>query len=570
MSAPVILGIWDGHDSGAACLVDGRVTAAVNEERLTRRKLEVAFPDRAIALCLAQSGVAARDVSIVAASTTDVAKTLERLMPWSKERYYQVRRRQVPPGPFTSATRWLKRRLTPWPPNAPSRAASRRLLARRLSRLGLSTAALELFDHHECHAIAAAHTSGFADCAVLTIDGLGDGLSSTISRFRDGRLETLVTSPAADSLGVFFEHVTGMMNMRELEDEGKVMALADYSAPVDDRDNPLLTLFDVANGRVRMRTDALAVLARVHWANPNERFARLSQRLVEVVATALARDAVRLSGCRRVALAGGVASNVKANRVIRLLPEVEDVYVFPHMGDGGLPVGAAIAAHARRSPAQPVALDPRSIGPSFTRDAMLTALEGVGLAVTEPVDPASAVAARIAAGQIVCWFEGPMEYGPRALGHRSILAGADSLQVKDRLNLVLKRRVWYQPFCPAVLESDAARLFSDWPSAGHASRFMTMAYMVADEYRHALAGVVNVDGSCRPQLVADDEPSPLARLLHAVRRHTGIGAVLNTSFNIHGEPLVHTPAQAVDVFLRGGADALRLGPFLVEPAKGGA
>jgi carbamoyltransferase len=568
MPPPVILGIWDGHDSGAACLVDGRVAAAVNEERLSRRKLEVTFPERAIALCLAQAGVAPRDIVVVAASTADVAKTLERLMPWSKERYYQVRRRQVPPGPFTSATRVLKRRITRWPPNALSRSISRRLIGQRLAHAGLGSAAVELFDHHYCHAIAAAHGSGFDECAVVTIDGLGDGLSSTVSRWRGNTLEVVTSSPAADSLGVFFEHVTEMMNMRELEDEGKVMALADYSAPVADADNPLLPLFTVTAGRVRMRRDALRTLRRVHWTTPNERFARLSQRLIEVVATALVRDAIATTGCRRVAIAGGVASNVKANRAIRLLPEVDDVYVFPHMGDGGLPLGAAIAAHARRTPGTRIAVDPRAIGPSFTRDEMRAALAGTGLAVSEPADVPSHAADHLAAGRVVCWFQGAMEYGPRALGQRSILARADSPQLKDRLNLVLKRRVWYQPFCPAVLESDAARLFSDWHDAGHASRFMTMAYMVAEEHRHALAGVVNVDGSCRPQLVTDDDPSPLARLLHAMRARVGAGVVLNTSFNIHGEPLVHTPRQAVDVFARGGADVLVLGPFVVTAGAG--
>jgi carbamoyltransferase len=156
-----------------------------------------------------------------------------------------------------------------------------------------------------------------------------------------------------------------------------------------------------------------------------------------------------------------------------------------------------------------------------------------------------------------------MEYGPRALGHRSVLARPDRPDLRDRLNLVLKRRVWYQPFCPSMLESEAVRLLADW--RGGPNRAMTMAFEVAAEHRPTLAGVMSVDGTCRPQVVADDDDGPFAALLREARRQWRAGAVLNTSFNIHGEPLVCSPRDAVDVFLRSGADALAIGPFLVTP-----
>lgn len=563
----IILGLWDGHDAGAACLVDGRLVAAVNEERLTRRKLEVAFPVRSIALCLKQAGVSAADVTRVAASTTDPAKALERLLPWTKERYYQVRRRQTAPGALAHVTRSLKRRVTTWPPMAWSRALSRAMLQRQLRAAGLAGSPLTLFDHHHCHALAAAHASGFAQAAVVTIDGLGDGVSATIGRFVNGRYEVLRRSHARDSLGVFFEHVTELLNMRELEDEGKVMALADHAAPVPDVENPLLALMQVIDGRL-ISSHSPARLARqlahVHWSCPNERFAHLAQRMVEVLAAALVRDAVRITGCRHVALSGGVASNVKANRTIRHLPEVDDVYVFPHMGDGGLPAGAAIAAWAETSRDRRVEVDPRTLGPVYPVAALELAVQGRGLSPTRPQDLASDVARRLAQGQIVCWFQGAMEYGPRALGQRSVLARPGSLAIKDRLNLVLKRRVWYQPFCPSLLESEAPAILRDWHIGGHSNRDMTMAYQVRPEALEQMRGVVNVDGSCRPQIVRSDDPTPFGDLLRATKRETGIGVLLNTSFNIHGEPLVCTPDEAVDVFLRGGADALVMGPFVAE------
>ena len=561
----VILGIWDGHDAGAALLVDGRPAAAVNEERLSRRKLDMRFPAASIASCLSIAGVAPRDVAIVAASTTDPAKTLGRLMPWTKERYYAVRRRKARPGWLAGATQFIKQRMTEWPPSAPTAALSRHLLRRDLARSGLAHADLQLFDHHHCHARTAAHASGFDACVVVTIDGLGDGRSSTVSVFRDGRLEVVAASTARDSLGVFFEHVTRLLNMRELEDEGKVMALADYAAPIADAQNPLLDLFTVDRGSIRARVPGHAltrVLKRWHWSMANEQFAFVAQRTVERVCCDLVTSAIAATGLRRVALAGGVVSNIKANRLIRLLPDVEDVFVFPHMGDGGLALGAALAAADSDRIAGP--FDALALGPEFGPDAIDVALRRAGLQASRADDLAGDVTDRIVAGQVVCWFQGRMEYGPRALGYRSVLARPDRPDLKDRLNLILKRRVWYQPFCPSVLEGEAPRLFSDWTPAGRRNRAMTMAYLVHADFRQALAGVTSIDGSCRPQLVAESGAEPLAPVLRRLRSRLGVGAVLNTSFNIHGEPLVCTPADAIDVFQRCGADALAIGPYVIE------
>ena len=560
-----ILGIWDGHDSGAALLQDGQLRAAINEERLSRRKLEIGFPSRSIAACLTRAELRPEQVRLVAASTSDPAKTLGRWWPGSKERYYAVRRRKAFPGASAGLTRGLKYRITEWAPGRMTRALSRHALRAQLAKCGLGHTELRLVDHHEAHAAAAAWASGFASCAVVTLDGLGDGLSATISTFRDGRLHRVAASPARHSLGVFFEHVTNLLNMRELEDEGKVMALADYAAPIADADNPLLPWVQVRDGVIETKWPGhglRAPLARVHWRFPNEQFAFLAQKVVEHTATALVRDAIRLTGLRVVALAGGVVSNVKATRRVRLLPEVEAVFVFPHMGDGGLALGAAVLGAVASS--GDVHLDPDhlDLGPSFDPREQESALRAAGLNADTVDELPQTVATLLAEGRIVMWFQGAMEYGPRALGHRSVLARPDRLDIRDRLNLALKRRVWYQPFCPSMLESDARQLLADWD--GGRNRAMTMAYQVAEQYRCRMAGVMSVDGTCRPQIVSDEDSGVFADLLREARGRWGSGVVLNTSFNIHGEPLVCSPAEAVDVFLRSGADALAMGPFLVR------
>jgi carbamoyltransferase len=564
-----VLGIWDGHDSGAALLQEGRLRFAVNEERLTRRKLEIRFPSHSIDACLAWAGLAPDAVDIVAVSTSDPAKTFARWWPWSKEQYYAVRRRQTPPGPLSALTRRAKYAVTEWKSRPMLEAWSRAALRRPLARHGLSRAALRLVDHHAAHAAAAACSAGFASCAVITIDGVGDGLSSTISVFDRGRFERVAASPAGASLGIFFEHVTNLLNMRELEDEGKVMALADYAAPIADEDNPLLACVRVRDGVIDVVPSGFALraaLARVQWRFPNEQFAYLAQRVVEQTCMALARDAVRLTGQRRLALAGGVASNVRATRRIRTMPEVDEVYVFPHMGDGGLAVGAAALAAMNGGSPIDLNLGDLDLGPGYTTGEIAAALQRAGLAARPDDRLPARVAQALEDGRVVMWFDGRMEYGPRALGRRSVLARPDRPDVRDRLNLALKRRVWYQPFCPSMLESEAARLLSDWTPDGN--RAMTMAYEVAPCFRSRLAGVISTNGTCRPQVVADSTPGAFADLLREARARWGIGVVLNTSFNIHGEPMVCSPDDATDVFLRAGADVLAIGPFFVERPAG--
>jgi carbamoyltransferase len=560
-----ILGIWDGHDAGAALFVDGALAAAVNEERFTRRKLEVAFPLRSIGVCCAIAGIRPDQVELVAACTTDVAKTLARAFPSTKETYYRIRRRTIAPGLRAAIRKRAKYHITEWPPNPASRALSTALLRRALARAGLHRARLRIYDHHACHAIAAAVASGFTACSVLTIDGVGDGLSSTVSAFTGGELVRIAATPARHSPGVFFEHVTNLLNMRELEDEGKVMALADYASPVPDADNPLIDLIAVADLRfttVRPGHRLMTTLRRMLWHYPNEQFAAMAQRALEVACVRMAQAVVTRTGLRNLALAGGVASNVKVNRRVRLLDEVSDVFVFPHMGDGGLALGAALFAAREHGVRATVPLD-LAWGPAFSDREIETALDDAGVSYRRCPDICAAVADRLHRGEIVLWFQGRMEYGPRALGHRSVLARPDCPALRDRLNLVLKRRVWYQPFCPSLLERDARTVFADWK--GGANRHMTMAYLVGERHRAALAGVISVDGTCRPQIVDDADEDRFGVLLREVRARSGLGAVLNTSFNIHGEPLVCTPAEAIRVHRECGADALAIGSFLVEP-----
>lgn len=559
-----ILGLWDGHDSGAALIRGDKVLAAINEERLTRRKLEIKFPARSIQACLAMAGITAADVATVAVSTADFAKTLARLFPSTKEEYYQIRRRKKAPGLLSTIKKQAKYRITEIGPGSLTRRLSVYCLKDELHRLGLNPQRLQLVDHHLCHGAAAAFWSCFATCLVLTVDGIGDGLSGTVSRFENGRLTRLAELPGRDSLGIFFEHVTNLMNMRELEDEGKVMAIANYAYPIADADNPMLDLIAVDGMRLRCRYGSLAMYAELKkllWRYPSEQFAYMAQRTLEVKVCELARNCLRETGLTKLALAGGVFSNIKLNMQLRLLPEVESCCVFPHMGDGGLALGAAFQANSELNGISGYEAPDIYWGPTYSKDEMLAAIKDRGFSYTEHDDIARVAARLISEGSIVFWVQGGMEYGPRSLGRRSILALPNSSEIKDLLNLRLKMRVWYQPFCPSMLAEEAAIMLEN--NDGLINRFMTMGYMVKKDRRTDMQGVISIDGSCRPQFVTDNEPL-FRELLLELKKLTGMGVVLNTSFNVHGDPLVCSPQDALETLRKTGNEYLIMGNYLVK------
>ena len=561
-----VLGIWDGHDAGAALIHRGNIVFAVNEERLSRRKLEVGFPVLSIGASLAYAGIEPEAVTEVAFSTSDPAKTLTRLLPSLKEEYYLIRRRKRRSGKLDNLKKAFKYRLTEMGPNRLSRALTRQYASSALNRVGFRNIHLTLWDHHRCHAETAARLSGFASCTVLTLDGVGDGLCGSVWRFGDNRLQNIKNIPAKVSLGIFFEHITNLMNMRELEDEGKVMALANYAFPVPDVENPLLKLFQTEGLDLVSKHRSVGLyreLKRVLWQYPSEQFAFMAQRALEKATLTLVENALKTTGEPNIALAGGVFSNIKLNMKIEQKTQLKKIFVFPHMGDGGLALGAAIGASHQQTDSSRYVLKDLYTGPRFSENQILSSLKQWHFPY-EKLDDASETAARlILNGEIILWFQGRMELGPRALGNRSILARPDNREIKDRLNLVLKKRVWYQPFCPSMLLHDAPAILEIEGRHIESNRFMTTGFRVKRECLALMAGVTNIDGTCRPHFVGD-ENRVYRDLLINIKKTLGRGVILNTSFNIHGEPMVCTPDEAIDMFHRTQINHLFLENFLVR------
>ncbi|HWA09291.1 MAG TPA: carbamoyltransferase C-terminal domain-containing protein [Opitutaceae bacterium] len=566
-----VIGVWDGHDAGAALVVDGQVRLALNEERLSGRKLDVGFPARAVAAMRQAAG--GRRIAW-AGTTSDAAKTLTRLIPSTKESYYRLRRRLEPPGPLHGLTVRAKYSLTQLPTNGLLRAWARRSFA---SALQVPAGEVFLVDHHAAHAASAAFWPEWGgDATIVTLDGIGDGESGSVWAWSEsaGDISPLISIPGSASLGLFFEHVTNELQMRPLEDEGKVMALATYAVETPVERNPFLKWFSLTTDAKRLPVLRCSVapsrmareVARIVWCTPREQVARMAQQTLEVLVPRFFALLVEATGRGAFGYAGGVASNIKVNRLIRGLPGVERLEVCPAMGDGGLALGAALATWRRLTGRRPQPFSDFRLGSDqgdLGRDASAIARR-TSASLLRPPDIAAAVAERVAAGEIVMWAQGRMELGARALGARSIIARADSVAARDDLNLRLKRRVWYQPFCPSILLSEAPVLLADYRGPRDTNRHMTAGFLTTPRGRTALAGAIGPDGSCRPQMVVENESDPWYRLLARVKALTGTGAIINTSLNMHGKPMSDAPEGVVEAWLESGVEHLALGSALLS------
>ena len=559
----VILGIWDGHDAGAALIRDGEILFAANEERFSRKKLDIEFPRLSIREALKFAKIGPADVSCVAISTSDFAKTLMRVFPGLKRKYYLIRRRKLEPSFLNRLSQRAKYVLTEIRPNRLTRWTSVRVVRRELRKLGFSDYRLVWVDHHLAHAGAAAAASPFERGLFLSLDGIGDGLSGLIGTFEGPRFNILTRFSGKNSLGLFFEHVTNLLNMRELEDEGKVMALSSFGLPIPDDENPLMSMFEVDGLELRSKYHSWKLhkrLSRILHLYPAEQFAYMAQRVLEVNILKLIRNACDSTGMADVVYSGGVASNIKVNGLLKNSDFIRKLYVFPHMGDGGLALGAALYAGRTLQDQFRHPLRHLFLGPEYSDAEIQSAVERSGLPHEKTGRIEDRAAELIAQGRIVLWFQGRMEFGPRALGGRSILALPNSIALKNRLNILLKKRVWYQPFCPTMLQSDASELLRDY--GGVNNPFMTVGYSIKDSCADRLAAVINADNSCRPQIL-DDGPPRYRRLIERVKELTGSGVVLNTSMNKHGEPIVNTPAEALDLLIDSRFEYLAIGDFLV-------
>lgn len=573
----MILGVSLSHESGAALLEGSQLRLAANEERFTRRKGDSDVPRNCldwIAECLGggfggvrKVGVANLIQSAPPPMRSDLADAVLPL--WQRA----VFRGGLALGlhhPILGTRGGL----------AVYQGIFRHLRTKRYRRLVLALreggfqGAVHRYDHHLCHELSAIYTAGWDECLAVTMDCWGDGAAGRVAAFRHGALEQLHVTPMVHSLGCYYLFATNLCGFPQSYHCGKTVGLAAYGQGgraleyLRSRIN-----FDANQGRIVNRgkflRNGLHEMRTELGACGREEIAAAVQTVTEEVVTEFVRYWLQRSGMKKLTLAGGLFSNVKLNQRLAALPGLEGIFIHPHMGDGGLPAGAAFAAMRNGLPAAqcpaPARLPNAFLGTELVAEALPDLLRAAGLPFCRPVNLDLEVARRLAQGAVVARVAGSMEYGPRALGNRSILCQATDASINEWLNRKL-RRSEFMPFAPMLLREDAAAYLIGYSlQNAHAAEFMTLTYDVTERCRVEAPAVVHVDGTARPQVV-DERVNPCCyRILREYKRLTGLSVLINTSFNLHDEPIVCAAEDAIRAFLLSGLDCLALGDYLVGP-----
>lgn len=599
-------------DATVSFMEDGQVIFACGEERLSRVKLQSGFPHRALRLGFERTGWDPASIDIVAYAFFDgegetqlmrkafekdallyqsdcTTASIQKFRAASTNGYSVDRSIRIPGLPteqseFMPRKGWLKRTIynfgssSPWfdwkihrhlfkkwvkEASAEHQQYTNELLA-GLKEYGLDKK-LRRFHHHDTHAANAFFSSGFDQALLVTLDGYGSGAAGGIYIGNADGIKLLHRFDFPNSLGHFYEQVTSGLGFKPSRHEGKIVGLAAYGNPEHLR-QVLLDRFDCGDGDIRIRAGMNAYFVRALA----ERFAKRDiaaayQRVLEDVATTSVRFWLKKTGLTKIAVSGGVHANVKLNQRLREIAGVESVFVYPNMGDGGCATGAAMLAFDRRV-FKGKAVTNVYHGPDYSRSEIETALNAAGLQYEHLDDLEERVAELLTENFIIGRFNGRMEYGPRALGNRSILYPAREPEVNQWLNHQLGRTE-FMPFAPAALASEAHRLFKNVSGCEKTAEFMTITFDCTDEMIRQCPAAVHVDGTARPQLVSEKTNPSFHKILQGYYARTGIPAVINTSFNMHEEPIICSPQDAVRAFLLGNIDYLAIGPFLAPHPK---
>lgn len=569
---------------------DGELVAAISEERLSRIKTDGnRLPELAIDRVLEMAGATRQDVDHIAMTYNHVPEVYCRRTTHIKEVERRLSRLWKKVRGRPNRTQFflneILRHIRDVEPDKTFDDFFRRDLFLAGERFRPGTQ-IHFVDHHLTHAAAAAFYSGFEEAAVITLDGEGDlGMHHTSSTLRDGRLRCIHLSDApGTSSGFFYMDVTELLGFRPLRHEGKVLGLAAFGDPEPLRETfrralrlaPDGNAFDSDFAHMERAIDKRkAFIAQSIKGHSRENVAAAAQAVFEEAIVGLARNFLRETGQRRLAVNGGVFANVKLNQRLAALPEVERLFVFPGMSDTGNSVGAAIMVLDKLEPGylkhRAAPLRDVYLGPAYSDAEIEAELARRGLAF-ERLDEAALVeraAQAIHAGRVVGWFQGRMEFGPRALGNRSMIARATDASINKSLNDRLDRTE-FMPFAPSALAEYADELFHDVEPGRHTAEFMTITYDVKRDWHARVPAVVHVDGTARPQLVRRDRNALYWAVIDRYRQLSGIPLVLNTSFNVHEEPIVCSPREAAQALVDDRIDCLAIGHFWADgPARKG-
>ncbi len=528
-------GVLAGNQDGAACLLhDGRIVAAAEEERLLGIKhANGHLPKKAIEYCLARAGIGIRDVAAVG----------------------------FPGITYQNFEAILRDYLEFHFGHAPE---------------------VRLFDHHHCHAASTYYYSGLPDALVLTMDFSGDRTCTALFHARGQEISQVLRIGKPNSLGVFYSMLTQYLGFGKDDEEYKMMGLASYGEPRYD----LSEILRPEGEAYRLNPAFVRSAVRPELPAPSKQEAlfaplplpkphrvsgeKITQYHMDVAASAqlaleeavlnLLRHAAARSESRHLCLAGGVSLNCVMNKRIRETRRFDTVFVPPHTTDAGLSLGAAAFLSLEKQGIRPEPIGNCYWGPSFSDDEIEKVFERCSVRFERPDDVCAAVAEDLSLGHIVGWFQGGMEFGPRALGARSILADPRRAGMKDRVNFAVKFREGFRPFAPSCLEERAAEYFAD----AVRSPYMTLTFDVREEKRGEVPAITHVDGTARVQTVGRGESPLYHRMIEEFARRTGVPMVLNTSMNVQGQPIIANPRTAVALFYSTGLAGMAIGPYYLR------
>lgn len=594
-------------DSTVSFMEDGQVLFACGEERLTRTKLQGGFPSLALEMGFEKTGWSATDIDAVAYAFFDADEearlmresvatdkryhssdctnaSLQALKQLDKSGYKPDLGTQIPgldvekeefmpPKSFLKSQiysfsarnakvdwalhqkffgTWLKHAIADH-----ERIASE--LSQGLKSFGLE-GKLKRFNHHDTHAANSYYASGYDEALLVTLDGYGSGNCGGVYQASAAGFTPLIKFSFPNSLGQFYEMVTSALGFKPGRHEGKIVGLAAYGNP--EILGPILReRFVTDDGDIRIKASMNYYFARALAQKYAKRdVAAAYQHVLEQVTKDVCEYWVNKTGLRNVAVSGGVNANVKLNQRIHEIDGVDSVFVYPNMGDGGCATGAAMLVFDKAERSKPV--DTVYHGPSYTDSEIEKELQANNLQFQKPASVEEAAGELLAKNHIVARFNGRMEYGPRALGNRSVLYSAHDPQVNLWLNHQLGRTE-FMPFAPAVLDSEKYKLFLNCEGCEKTSEFMTITFDCTDLMAEKCPAAVHVDKTARPQFVSERTNESFHKIISAYHKITDVPAVINTSFNMHEEPIVCSPKDAVRAFLLGNIDYLAIGGYLV-------
>ncbi len=548
------------HDAAACLLRDGVPVAAASEQAFTRKKHDDTFPAHAIRWALDEAGIGIEDVELVAFYDKPLVK-FERILKSHLASF---------PKSFPQFVRGI-----------PSWFATKLRLDKLLAREFNYSGAIVYGHHHLSHAASAFYASGWDEATILTVDGVGEWSTATWGIGRGNSIDLLGEIRFPHSLGLLYSAFTAYLGFKVNSAEYKVMGLAPYGEPryveniksmfhmkPDGTFRLDMRCFDFDHG-LRMYNsrfeEVMGRPTRAMESGPLEQFhkdvARSIQEVVNETMVNLAATAVEATGVPRICMAGGVALNCVANGHVLRSDPIEDVFVQPAAGDAGGAMGAALWAwHQLLGKPRDWRMTNAYLGPGYSDEAIESALDSFGAVYSRLDRPAllQRTAELIDQANVVGWYQGRLEWGPRALGHRSILGDARHPEMRDIINRKIKFREGFRPFAPSVLEESVGQYFE----IDRASPYMLLVAPVREDGT-ALPAITHVDGSARIQTINRAQDALYYDLISAFRDRTGCSVVINTSMNVRGEPIVNSPADAYQCFMRTHMDALVCGPFVM-------